>query len=330
MSCNVRIGEPSMILKIRVLVLLLILLQSLPAYSKTYRVAIFDYDIRPAGEITVATYIEKKLQGAGLPSLEVYQFSGEENEQKAITVLTKLESQRYDLIITITSDSMAPAFHQVHNTPLLFTNVNNPKLYGIRNLNKPGRNMSGVTYYVPAVRQLELFQRIMGGRLKKIGLLFDKQSKSRRAEVGEFRYAANQLGMEYKIALMTTPSEMPGIVRKLLAQKVDGIILTSSDTVYDNVNQILDICTNQKIPIFSVHKNGVAGGAIAAYASDYFRMVDECLLPMVLSVLKEGKSPGTLPVRYLKNPSIYVNATQAEKIGIVIPEDIRRQAEELY
>lgn len=319
-----------MIARIHILIFLMILFRIIPTYAGPVRVAIFDYDIRPPDEVTVAKHIEKKLYGAGLPSLEVHHFSGEKNEGNAVRVLAELESEQYNLIITITSDAMAPAFQQIIKTPWLFTNVNNPKIFGIQDPKKPGRNRSGVTYHVPVGRQLELFQSIMGGRLKTIGLIFDAQSKSRLAEIGEFRIAASMLGMGYRIELMNTPQDLPAIAHKLIDQKVDGIILTSSDAVYDNVHLILDICIKQKIPIFSVHKNGVAGGAIAAYASDYFRMVDECLLPMALAVLTEGKNPGTMPVRSLKNPAIYLNATQAKKIGLMIPQALIRKAEAIY
>ncbi|MFZ5571487.1 MAG: ABC transporter substrate-binding protein [Thermodesulfobacteriota bacterium] len=313
-----------------VTVSLLVLFPSPPLIADPYRIAVFDYDIRSPGEKTVARHIEQQLAGAGLGEHMIQQFCGEENEGRAAIILAGLESQQYDLIITITSDAMAPAFHQIRRTPWLFTNVNNPKIFGIRDPKKPGRNMSGVTYYVPVGRQLELFQAIMGGRMKKIGLIFDLLSKSRRAELGEFRLMASVMGLEYRIELLKSPQELPSSAQRLIHQKVDGIILTSSDALYNNVHLILDRCTRAKTPIFSVHQTGVAAGAIAAYASDYFRMVDECLIPMAVSVLKEKKNPGDMPVRQVKNPSIYLNATQAKKLGIAIPADILQKAVIVY
>ena len=309
-----------------ILSLILVMMLSVPAFCEGYRVAIFDYDIRPENELTVAKHIEKQLKESGLPFSEINQFTGEENEKKALEVLAGLEADNYDLIITITSDAMTPGYYRVKKTPWLFTNVNNPKFFGVRDLNKPGRNRSGVTYYVPVAKQMELFKQVMGGKLSKIGLIFDDSAKSRKAELREFRSVAKDMGIAYEIKLIKNKDELPDVVKKLLESKVDAIILTSSDKIYKNVGLILDICTAQKIPIFSVNKKGVALGAISAFASDYYVMVDECLIPMAIEVLKKRKYPGDMPVRNLEKPFIYLNLTQAKKLDLIISDEVKKRA----
>ncbi|MCP3924989.1 MAG: hypothetical protein GY714_20620, partial [Desulfobacterales bacterium] len=239
-------------------------------YCETYRVAIFDYDIRPKTELTVAKHIENKLKKSGLKFSKINQFTGEENEKKALKVLEKLEASNYDLIITITSDAMIPALHTVSKTPWLFTNVNNPKFFGIRNLKKPGRNVSGVTYYIPATRQIRFFKQVMGGKLNKIGLIFDYHAKSRKAELGEFRLALTEMDISYKIELIKNKNDLSDATNKLLKSKVDAIVLTSSGKVYKNADLVVGITSVKKIPVFSVNKKGVIKGAISALASDYY------------------------------------------------------------
>jgi putative ABC transport system substrate-binding protein len=237
--------------------------------------------------------------------------------------LTDLDSANYDLIITITSDAMLPALHSIKKTPWLFTNVNNPKFLGINDETQHSRNVSGVTYYIPAIRQLEFFREVMGGKLKKVGFIFDYYAKSRRAELGEFRFAAMELGIAHEIFLIRNVHDLPGAAKKLMDMEAEAVILTSSDTIYNHTASIVEICNTRNIPVFSVNREGVVHGAIAALASDYYLMVDKCLLPMAISVLKKVTQPAEMPIRSIQSPSVYLNIKQAEKLGIKIPENIR-------
>lgn len=299
-------------------------------FGKEYKVAIFDYDIREKNEQSVAKYIQSNLLKTGLTFSAINQFSGNENEDTSLRVLAKLENDHYDLIITITSDSMVPATHRLINTPWLFTNVNNPKFFGIRDMQNPGNNKSGVTYYVPIVKQLTLFNEIMQGKIKKIGIIFDYNAKSRRAELIEFREAALTLGMEYIIERVKNENELLDITKGMAKEGVNAIILTSSGKIYNNINLILKFTNKKKIPIFSVNKRAVKYGAVGAMASDYYSMVDENLIPMVIDVLKNGKKPGNMPVQYLNNPRIYLNLTQAKKLGLEIPNKLKDSASKKY
>ncbi len=298
--------------------------------AKEYKVAIFDYDIREKNKQSVAKYIEEKLLKSGLEFSNIDQFTGLERDDVSISVLKKLENDNYDLIISITSDAMGPAEYRLKTTPWLFTNVNNPKFFGIGNYKYPGGNRSGVTYYVDSLKQLSFFNEILNGKLKKIGLIFDHHAKSRPAELHDFRRAAIKLKMKHIIKVIQKKEELPLIVNEMIAKKVDAILLTSSGKLYNNIDLILNQSTQAKIPIFSVNRKGVPNGALSALSSDYYKMVDENLISMVIDVLKYGKDPGTLPIQHLKNPLIYINQTQSNKLGIIIPNAIKNKAAVTY
>lgn len=310
--------------------LFLLLLLCVPAFCNNYRVAIFDYDDRPEDELTVAKYIEQQLKKSGLSFLEINQFQGNENDVTAMSVLSNLDEDKYDLIITITSDAIIPAIHTLIKTSWLFTNVNNPKIFGIKDDNRFGSNHSGVTYYVPVEKQLNFFKELMRGKLKKIGVIFDYSAQSRRAELAEFRSVAESLKIAYEIKLINHKDEISKAVQQLLLNDVDAVILTSRGKVYNNADLVVKACAVKNVPVFSVNKKGVEKGAIAALASDYFVMVDQCLIPMVKDILSNRISPGRMPVRSLENPFIYLNSTQAKKIDMSIPEEILKQAVKIF
>lgn len=295
-------------------------------FSQGYKVAIFDYDIRPSDEMTVAKYLEQQLQKTGLSFSAINQYTGEENSITTRTLLSSLDSQDYDLIITITSDAMGPALRNVKNTPWLFTNINNPTFFGIDNPEKPGMNRSGATYYIPVVRQLAFYNEIMKGQLKKVGIIFDDKAASRKVEVREFRDAAKELNIISEIKIIKDNKELVEATDSLLSYGVDAIILTSSGLLYNNVELIEPKCSSSSVPIFSVNKKGVPKGALAAFASDYYIMVDECIIPMAKEILSNNLIPGEMPIQSLDDPFVYLNITIADKLDIKIPPDIVKKA----
>ncbi len=310
-------------------ILVLVLFVSINLNAKAYKVAIFDYDISTNKNQSAANNIQKKLIESKLKFSEIKQYSGFKSEKKSLKVLRDIENKKYDLLITITSDSIQVARQRIINTPWLFTNVSNPKFFGINDINKPGKNRSGVTCHVPIVKQLTMFKKLMNDRLKKIGIIFDYSAKNRKAELAEFREACVKLGIRYDIRLVRHQGELNPIVNEM-ASNVDAIIVTSSDKIYNNIEQILQLSTKKKLPIFSVNKKGVSKGAIVAIAGNSCEKVNENLMPMVVDVLKNKKNPGDIPIQYQKNPLIYLNLTQAKKINLRISDEIKKRASKTY
>lgn len=296
--------------------------------AQPWKVAIFDYDDRLNEPDSVAHYIQKKLTESG-NDLLIDQYSGKKDERIAATTLKQLDRANYDLIITVTSDALILAQHFLQQTPTLYTNVNNPLSLGFMTLAAPGGNISGASYYVPVIKQLTLFQTIQPA-MKKIGFLFDEKDRSRQAEVGESRTACKTLKLDYAIRLLTTPEELPEKTNELLHEDVDAIVVTSSETIYRNLDRFKPLCDHAHIPIYSYHRQAVAAGAVAALSSDYYLMVEKLIVPMALRVLRERVRPGSMPAAFLDKNLLFINQTQAQQLGIDIPVEILREATAIY
>ena len=310
--------------------IILIIFSLSSAHAKEYKVAIFDFDVRERNQPSIAKHIEKQLRNSGLTFKKIEHFSGRDSEITSLRVLKRLDRNNYDLIITITSDAMVPATHALQHTPWLFTNINNPRFFGIRDALNPGDNKSGVTYYVPVIKQIKFFNQVLNKKLKKVGVIFDYYAKSRRAELVEFREASLKLHIDYEIVLIKEIEEFASVTKELLDQNVEAIIITSSGKLYNNIDRILPLTNAKKVPIFSVNKKGVANGALSAIASDYYIMVDENLIPMAIDVLRNGINPGGMAVQHLEKPFIYLNLTQARKLGLEISENVKDRASKKY
>ena len=170
-------------------------------------------------------------------------------------------------------------------------------------------------------KQLTLYKRIIPS-LKYIGFIFDRNNKSKKVELPEARLACQKMGINYKMEVVSSKQELREAASRLLSDGVQAIAIGSSGILYNNISHFKKVCNQDRVPIFSFNKNGTRNGALASLASDYDLMVDKLLIPMVRSVLKEGKSPGDLPIAFLKETRIFINIAQADALDITIPDSV--------
>jgi putative ABC transport system substrate-binding protein len=293
-----------------------------PLYA--FKVAVFDFDDRLEQPATTAKYIEKKLKQQN-NDIQVDQFSGKKDTAFSIQLLKQLDNRHYDLLITITSDALIIANHIIKKTPTLFTNANNPLSLGFQSLEPPGGMISGASYYIPVEEQLIFYKKILPG-LSKIGFIFDLLNKSKKVELPEARRTCKKLGLSYAIEVVSSKNELKDAAAGLIKDGAQAISIGTSDLLYDNISAIIHICDQSFIPVLSFNKNGVKNGALAALSSDYNLMVNELVIPMAEKILNNGISPGKLPIAFLKDPLIFINTTQAEKLKLNIPEQVLDQA----
>jgi putative tryptophan/tyrosine transport system substrate-binding protein len=294
------------------------------AQAQVYKVAVFDYDDRLDQKQSTAKYIQQQLTKK-VPAIALDQYSGKANLTRSIKVLQELDTKGYDLIITITSDALIVAQHVIKQTPTLFTNVNNPLFLGFDSLGRHKGLISGASYYISVENQLDLYMTILPD-LKRMGFIFDLNNKSKKVELPEVRQVCKKKGIHYRIEVVTREEELEQAVQRLIANGAEAVIIGSSDMLYNNISRFIDQCTESNVPVFSFNKKGVDSGAIAALSSDYNQMVDNLVIPMALEVLENKKSPGELPIAFLKENWVFINLSQARKINLHIPKQIINRA----
>jgi putative ABC transport system substrate-binding protein len=288
------------------------------------KVAILDFDDRSSEKKPQSKIIEAKLLKIDRKAL-ISHFNAGGDNNLAITLADQIEAGNFDLAVVITSDALRVARLRFAKTLFLFTNVNNPLFLGYSSMEKPGFNSSGVTYYVAIDKQLDFF-RTISPKAKRFGFIFDDNALSRQQEFKQSREYCDKNEFGFSVQLIKSPEETVEAAKKLLAEGVDAIILTSSGTVYDNTADIVAEANAKNIPVYSYNKKSVALGAVASLASDYTVMNTQLLPPMMKKVLKGKVNPGTLPVQFIKDPSPTLNNTAAKKLGITIPPKILKKA----
>jgi putative ABC transport system substrate-binding protein len=297
--------------------LLLALLLYLPiATMAAGRIAIFDYDLRSPNAPGVAPYLEAQLK-TWKPSLEIFRISAEGDRRRATEQLSQLDQQGWDLIVTITTDAFLIARHQLKNTPFVFTNINNPRAFGLNPRAEPGRRFTGASYYVPVKQQLELFLQIQS-ELSTLGFLFDPANRSMQAEAQEVRRACQELNIKFQYRTLSEGRPLGQLAQELTAEGVDALVATSSDRIYLQIGQIEQAISDHPLPIYSFNAKGVTLGALAAMASDHRAMIDQLVMPRI-KALQQGQPIDRLAIGFLAKPQRYLNTEAIQRFGLQLP-----------
>lgn len=290
------------------------------------KVVIFDFEDRANEKLPQAKLIEQKLKEFD-STLQITQATAKSDEKQAVKMITSIDKQKPDLLITISSDAMRIANPLVKNTPYLFTNVTNPEFFGITDFNKPGQGRSGATYYVPVEKQLAFIQSVLP-KAEKIGIIFEEAAQSRQVEWQEVQDYCAKHKLEVAMQLVKSKDDLTHATTKLLDEGVKAVIMTSSELFYDNGNVIAEVTSTKKVPLFTLSPKGMQSGAIAALVNDYGRVNENVLIPMAQKVLKDKVNPGAMPIGSLDNPVVALNLEAAKAIGFEFPEDVLKKAQE--
>jgi putative ABC transport system substrate-binding protein len=138
------------------------------------------------------------------------------------------------------------------------------------------------------------------------------------------RAAASGLGLELVVVPVTGPTEIPRSLQRLLNEKIDVLFPMSDNTLNSSFDLIGRAAEENATPLFASFLRSVEFGACAALGFDFF---DLGLKTGRLAVrVKNGESPGALPIESMDAVRLYVNTAAAARQGVVFPKGVLDRA----
>ena len=245
--------------------------------------------------------------------------SAQGNPAIAAQIARKMVGDQPDVIVAIATPSAQAAVSAARDIPVIFSVVTDPmgaKL--VSNMDKPGRNVTGLSDAVPVAQHLAMIKEVVPG-LKRLGIPFNPGEPNAVSIIAAMKVVAAEQGIEIIEAPAPKSSDVMVASQKLIG-KVDAIYTTLDNTIITALESIVKVGIDAQIPVFSADTDSVTRGAVAAVGFNYNdlgRQTGE----MVIEVLK-GKNPGDMPVRIAEGTDIYVNLKTARMMGVEIPESL--------
>lgn len=279
---------------------------------------------------TIRESIVKQLADKGFKdndNIKIDYQNAQGDQTNLKTIVQKFVNNKYDLIIAIATPSAQAAAGETKDIPVLFSACTDPVASGlVQNLEKPGKNITGTSDAVSAEKIMELAKRITPNA-KKIGALYNSGETNSVSVVNNLKEYAKKNGLTVVEATVTNSSEVQQAVSSL-ASKVDAIFSPIDNTIASAMPTVAKVANKAKIPVYVGADSMVKDGGLATYGIDYVVLGQETA-NMAVEILN-GKKPGDIPVKTMDQMKIYVNQATADAIGIKIPDDVLKEAAEVF
>lgn len=268
-------------------------------------------------ELAARGYVEGKNVG--------YEYKNAQNNRPvSVQIARQLVGEGVDLILSISTPSSQDVAAATKSIPILFSAVTDPVAAGlVKSLESPGGNISGTMDKSPISRQLDLILEILPN-VKRLGTAYNAGEANSVASVRELEQEARKRG----VTIVKAPATSSGTVKpaaESLVGQVDAIHIPTDNTVVLALESVVKVAQDNKIPLFAADVDSVARGAIAALAVDYYKLGRQTGA-MAHKILTGKVKISALPVESQKDLQLHINPGQAAKMGVTIPENVRKRA----
>ena len=244
--------------------------------------------------------------------------------QLAANIANELASQDPDVIVAVTTP-MAQAVAKVAKRPVVFAAVTDPVGAGlVKSLDVGEDTITGTSDAWPYEDQLKLIRKI-SPNIKRLGVLFNPGEAASQYGIKEIRRFAPSFGFELVEGSVSSTGEVYPVAQNL-AGRVDGMFLSSDNTVIGGVAAAVKVAVEYKIPLYVGDSGTVEKGGLAAVSVGYSELGTETG-KLVARTLNGEKN---IPTVVARGSEVYINKKAAQMMGVVIPEDVLRNATKVY
>jgi putative ABC transport system substrate-binding protein len=253
-----------------------------------------------------------------------YRFA--ENDRDKLTALVKDFIHRPVAVIVGNLVAALTAKAATTTVPIVFATGTDPVNDGlVTNLNRPGGNVTGVSFFAAAVgaKRLEQLRQLVPSATT-IGVLESPDNTEDRKDV---EIAARAIGQQLIVLSAANASEIQAAFATFVQRGAGALIVTSSAFTFSNRNEIVTLAARYGLPAsYGVREFATAGGLISYGASitDAYRQAG-----VYAGRILRGEKPGDLPVIQSSKFEFVINLKTAKKLGLAVPLIMQMTADEM-
>ena len=292
--------------------------------KKTVKVGVLQYVSHPSLDL-IYKGIKDGLaeEGYKADDIKIDFMNAEGDQSKVATMSKQLVSNDNDVLIGIATPSAQGLASATKNKPVVMGAITDPVGANlVKNLEKPGGNITGVSDRNPAKQQLELIKKLTPN-VKTIGALYSSSEDNSKSQVEEFKKLAEEAG--YKVEEYSVPStnEITSTMN-VMTGKVDAIWIPIDNTIASAFATVVSSNKDAKKPIYPSATAMVEEGGLASVVVDQHDL-GVATGKMAAKILK-GAKPEETPVEIFNQGKSVINKKNAKELGITVPEDALKEA----
>jgi putative ABC transport system substrate-binding protein len=274
--------------------------------------------------------IQDALKARGIDaSFDLQNANGDVNT--AAQIANKFKREKVAVAVGIATPMAVALANTIKDVPVIFSSVTDP--VGARlvsSLARGQRNVTGLSDAIPTVDHIGLFKEIAG--IKTLGYIYTSSEANSISALALVEEGCKKYGLQLVTQSINTSAELRQAAQSIV-NRVDGIYLTTDNTVYSALPALIQVFQAAKKPIFSGDVTGAQnGGCVIASGFNYYK-AGIATGNMIADILEGKKTPAQTPVKFLTDPSesdLLFDLDAARNCGITISQKYLDQANMIF
>jgi putative ABC transport system substrate-binding protein len=213
--------------------------------------------------------------------------------------------------------------------PIVFTTAGDPVQLGlVASLNRPGGNITGVSFLVGTIasKRLELLRELIP-TTALIGYLVNPDNPTSKIETRDAELAARALGLKLHVVVAHGERDFDQAFATFVQHRVDAMFVGGDPIFLNRRDQIVAQAARHAIPaMYNLRQWPVAGGLISYGGSltESFRQVG-----VYVGRILKGDKPADLPIQQSTRVELVINLKTANTLGLKVPLTLHVAADEV-
>ena len=253
--------------------------------------------------------------------------SGHYDELPALA--DELVRMNVDIIVTSATPGVMAAKRATNTIPIVSAGSSDPVASGIvTSLAHPGGNITGLTLMIDelAIKRLEILKETVP-RISRVAVLWSTSNPVYARMIEKIKAAAPLIKLQLEVVMVASPEQLDQALAEVKKSHADAMFVFEDPVFRSNSARIVEFAAKNHLPTVYGGSEFVHGGGLMAYGpslADMFRRA----AGYVDRILK-GAKPGDLPIEQPTKFELVINLKTAKALGIMIPEAILLQADEV-
>ena len=248
----------------------------------------------------------------------------------AAQIASQFKVKKVDIAVGIATPVAIALSTTLKDTPIVFGTVTDPVGAGLVDTVEHGKdNVTGMSDAIPTVEHIKLFAEVTG--IKTLGYIYTSNEANSVSALELVKQGCQEAGLELVTQAISQSSEVKQ-AEETIINRVDGIYLTTDNTVFSAIASLVDVFGRAKKPIFSGDVTAAKDGGIFMASGFNYYKAGRATGEIVVKILN-GTKPDTIPVRFMTEPSdsdLLIDIDTAKECGISIPEDLKNSANMIF
>ena len=259
------------------------------------------------------------------------EFRWAENQGERLPGLVADLIRRQCAVIIAAGDAEAHAAKAAtESIPIVFVTGADPVKVGlVPSLNRPGGNLTGISFYNSAdllSKQLQFLREIVP-KGAVIGLLVNPNAATGESQQRDVQVAAHTLGQQIVIVNASSERDFDMAFASLSQQRAGALLIAGSALFTGQRDRLVALAARYALPTICPLRGFVTAGCMMSYSgslTDAYRQVG-----VYAGRILRGEKPADLPITLPTKFELVINLKTVKALGLTVPDKLLVAADEV-